>query len=162
VSHRHESSALSAGSNIIGLVTEWTDAGAAVQNDGRSQQARVDLGGGVHITSVRLSSWEGSNHRWGADDGSDWDAGGEPALTQLSVLNEALRSIPVDSVEGSITLEVGEYHTGGRFDPLEVAPVQPSLSFDVDSQSSSFGAELEFVDIVDLEQASDALLREDE
>lgn len=162
VTTRHEPSVVAAGSNLIGLVSEWTDFGAAIQNDGLRQQARVDTGGGLHAISVQVESYEQSPERWGANDGSVWDAGGEPALTQLSVLDNALRSITVDSRGSAITLEVGEYHSGGRFDPLQVAPLQPTLSFDVQERVSSFPSELEFVEITDLESATDALLQRDE
>ena len=153
VTHSVEPGALSGLGNIIGLATRLAG-NQDVQGEGKRQQARLDTGSGPHVTSIRFTSWKDSTQRWGATDGSAWDAGGADPRTQLQVLDNALRSIRVDST-APILLEVGEYSSSGRFSPLEVAPTQSGLEFDVDEDVSQVRGEVSFVDVLALEQAID-------
>lgn len=162
VSHRTEPAAVSGGNSIIGLATEIFDVtNANVQADGKRQQARLDTGGGVHVTQISLRNWEGSTDRWGETDSGNWDATGAAPTTQLQVLDNAFRRIKVDS-NASITLECEEYSSSGRFDPLGVAPLSTNIGFDPDTQASTFEADLEFADVLDLRRVADSLLREEQ
>jgi len=154
ISHTIEPGVVTGGGNIIGLLSDL--ANQDVQGNGNRQQARVDLGGGPHITTLQFRNWRGSDDRWGATDGSIWDAGGDGPVTQLQVLDNAFRSIRIDSEGNEIALDVGEYSTSGRFEPLQVAPSQTAVDFDVQTSASTFTGDISFVDIVSLEQALDA------
>jgi len=161
VSHRIERGALSAPGGLVSLAAEIaSNTLQDVQADGRRQQALIDTGSGVHVTQVTLANWEGSDDRWGENDGGDWDAMGKDPIRQLQTLDNAFRRIKVDSEGNAITLEVGEYSDSGVFGPLQVAPREPAVSFDRNDRASSFTATLEFVDIVDLTEAGESLLRE--
>jgi hypothetical protein len=153
ITHSIEPGALSGGSGIIGLATNLAS-NQDVQGEGKRQQGRIDTGGGPHTTTIRLRNWKGSSDRWGATDGSAWDAGGADPRTQLQVLDNALRSIKLDST-APLVLETGEYSSSGRFDPIDTAPTQSGLEFDVDEDVSTFRGELSLVDVISLQQAID-------
>jgi len=145
--------------SIIGLFGEAVEE-AGGGDTGKRKQVNFDTGGGVHVTTIELVSWDGAPGRWGATDGSAYDGSDAGPLAQLQILDDALRKISVGSNAGAIELETGAYSASGRLEPLQVAP-RPgtTLSFDVDNGPSTFSASLEFIDIVELDQISDAILR---
>jgi len=154
ITHNNDLTALGGGSNIISALSDLTDA-TDIQGDGQRQQVRLDLGGGLHITEIDLSQYAGSSDRWGATDGSKWDATGADPITQLQTLDNAIRRTRIDS-ESPATLHTHEYSSSGRFEPLQVAPLETPVSFDRDEQASTFRSQLRFVDIASVQRVLDA------
>jgi len=158
--HTIEPAAPGFGGAIIGQFAEAVEQ-VGGGDIGKRKQINFDTGGGVHVTTISLSSFKGASGRWGATDGSAWDGSDAGPLAQLQILDNALRKISVGSQAGAVTLETGAYSASGRFEPLQVSP-RPgtSLTFDIDAGPSTFSASLEFIDIVQLTAISDAVLRD--
>jgi hypothetical protein len=117
----------------------------------------LDLGGGVRSVEISFSGWTGSDVRWG-DTGdpsttTQTDATGASALTQLEVLFQYLAVAEVDS-RNPATLEYGEHHSDGLYEPLDVVLESPSGQRSSD-QSSTFSGTLTFLETVKLGDALD-------
>lgn len=112
-----------------------------------------DIGGGIHAVSIDYQGFEGSPNQWG-DTGdpttsTPTDATGEDVHAQMAVFDKYLNSTTIDSRNPAI-LEVGEYSSAGRYDPLLVVPENPNAIFNSDEQSSVFDGSVTWVETQDI------------
>jgi len=130
-------------------------------------------GGAEHRVELDFQGWEGAKNpdtgevlQWG-DTGDDssltkWDATGEKPLTQMQVLVNWLRNLPVDSgtnpTVGQATLEVGEYSENGVMSPLNVVLDGPTVEY-TSLRPSTFDGSITCIETVDLAGAIDVDLR---
>lgn len=140
------------GSTVNSVISESTGGG-----ESKRQGIYLDLGGGVRTVEVSFSGWAGSAEQWGnTGDESTLtraDATGASALTQLEVLFQYLAVGEVDS-RNPATLEYGEHHSDGLYDPLDVVLESPQGTRSSE-QSSTFSGTLTFLSVLSLEDAID-------
>ena len=122
---------------------------AAVLNYVTDTDARtgfnLDLGGGATVVDVSFRGFEGSTGQWGDGSGNAAaDATGENVFRQVSVLFQYLRTGTFDS-RSPATLAWGEYSASGVYDPLDVSPEEPQLTFAADEQTSAFDGTITLV-----------------
>jgi hypothetical protein len=141
-------------SRFNSVVSDWLDAEDGT--GGRRQGFVVEFGSGQHFCQIDMAGWEGSDDQWGTGDGTDTDATGADPRTQMSLLDRAFQVATIDSRPGNgATLEVAEYSTDGRFDPLQVGPVDPTFTWDATESASLFDGSIRFVEIGTLGTAYD-------
>lgn len=131
------------GSTINSVVSSTVGSG-----ESKRQGIYLDLGGGVRSVEVSFEGWEGSAERWGdTGDGGPTkaDATGEDPLTQLEVLFQYLSVAEIDS-RNPATLEYGEHHGGGLYDPLDVVLESPQGTRTAEN-GSTFSGTLTFLSV---------------
>ncbi|PSP80164.1 hypothetical protein BRC81_02950 [Halobacteriales archaeon QS_1_68_20] len=102
----------------------------------------LDLGAGQHYVEISFAHAPG-DVQWGDGSGSlpaDATHANHP-LTQEACLLWYLLVGTYDS-RGGATLEYGEWHEDGAFGPLDVVPMQPSLSWDAGEQQSELSGSI--------------------
>jgi hypothetical protein len=155
------------GSQLWSIIASWYEdqTGSQVLGDGKRQQLRLDLGAGAHTCELDFKGFEGSSLQWGDPTeavGSPANATGEHVIDQMQVLDRFLQVAEIDSRDGhAATLEVGEYSENGRYNPINVAPEDPEVTFDSENQSSVFSGSITFVEIATLGDAYDATQRQE-
>ncbi|GGO01848.1 hypothetical protein [Haloarcula pellucida] len=127
---------------------------------GKRKGLYTDLGGGVAVVQVDAEITTGDNtNQWGTGNGGTWDAAGGTVLEKMAVLNEALIRAEIDSRPGDgnypeghlASLHVGEYSSGGRFDPIDVVPEEPKIVHDTERESSTATVSINFASAASLE-----------
>lgn len=129
---------------------------AGIDNE---EQTRINPGAQVHTITISLQSFAGSG-RWGETDGSKWDGGNAGPEDKLTIFDAALSEFTIGSAQGRVTLDAAGY--GESFNALGVAPLEPTLSFSASSERESpqtFSADLQFVEISDLDKVVSATAR---
>lgn len=141
--------------NFVAIYNEFQDEGG---QDGRADSNMAGLffgfGAGVHMVTLSfLGGWEGSADTW-------WDsAADDSAISKLQTLNRALTTKRMDSFAPG-ELEVGEYNSGGKFNPIPVALGEGnSLRFDPEEHTSIFDAQLTLYECIDLTRSNSAAAR---
>jgi hypothetical protein len=111
--------------------------------------------GGIPVADVDFDSFEGSDGQFG-DGSSDpaRDASGEETWRQISVLYKYLVEGGYDSL-GAGKLEWGEFNdvNNGEFEPFSVSPQEPTQTFDVTEELSSFSGSITLVSTAQIENA---------
>ena len=126
----------------------------------------IDLGGGAFTAEVEWRNWQsatdydGNPLQWG-DTGdpstvTKTDATGANALQQMECLFYWLNQSEIDSRGNRATLEYGEHHSDGLYDPLQVVPEQPTMSRAADDGSWCDGS-ITFIRAGDITEKIDAM-----
>lgn len=141
------------GAVVIESVLEYLD--VANESELRGEFS-VDLGAGVHAITIDFVGFEGSPHQWGdsGSGGTPTDATGEDVHAQMAVFDKYLDAASLDSTNPAV-LEVGEYSTAGRYEPLNVVPENPNVVFDSEERSSVFDGSVTWVSVIDASAALD-------
>ena len=140
--------------------------------DSNRQGVYLDLGGGTRSVAINFLGWKGAQVdldgdgsteplQWG-DTGNDsqvtvTDATGADPITQMDVLMEYLVTAEIDS-RSPATLEYGEHHDGGLYDPLNVVIEGPQLTRAAED-GSWFTGQMTFLEAVDADQILDGQQR---
>jgi len=139
-----------------------------------TRKIHTATGGAEHRIELDFQGWAGAENpdtneplQWG-DTGDDtnltaWDATGERPLTQMQVLVNWLRNVPIDSGThpnaGQAELEIGEYSDNGVMERLDVVIDGPTVEFS-SLQPSTYDGSITLVETADLTKPIDAALRE--
>lgn len=125
----------------------------------------ADLGGGATIVEISFRGWkgardeDGSHLQWGdsADptEHTKTSATGQGAVDQLECLLHWLEQTTIDSGNPA-TLEYGQHHPDGVYDPMQCVVEEPNLSKAAED-GSWFDGTLTFVSAVDIRERIDAL-----
>ena len=152
-------------SSLTALVSEYYEGASGNQfgkGDGKRKQFFVDAGGGQHVVEVDFTGWEGSDNQWGnTGDASQLtaaDATGEPAATQMQVLDRYLQVATISSASPAM-LSFGEYSAEGVYDPIDVVIEQPTATFDPERGTSIYDGSLRFIEVGSFDAAIDAINR---
>lgn len=149
------------GSTVNSVLSSFADDRTQQTGEATSKRKGVylDLGGGVRSVEIEFTGWTGSNVQWGNTGDSSsktvGDATGAEALSQLEVLFRYLEIAEIDS-RNPATLEYGEHHPGGLYDPMDVVLESPQGLRSSDD-SSTFSGTLTFLSVQSLDEAVDGL-----
>lgn len=125
--------------------------GRAIAFESRRDEVKIDGGAGVAGLRIDFDGWEGSDAQWGSSAAaglSRTSATGQSPIQQISVLFHYLIESNIDSTNPA-KLEWGEFSDAGLYDPLQVAPEEPTLPKSRE-ESSSFSGSITFVSVSDL------------
>lgn len=133
---------------VVSAVLGYVDEDVA---QGIRGELSFDIGGGIHAITIDFAGFTGSSHQWGdsGNGGTKYDATGEDVHAQMSVFDAYLNNATMDSRTPAI-LEVGEYSTAGRYEPLLVTPENPNASFNSLEESSVFEGSVTWVETLDI------------
>jgi len=110
-----------------------------------TEQVFQGAGSKVRTFNVELTQWEGSTDTWGNANADD------DIIQKMQELDHALATTRITS-DATASLEVGEYSSAGKYDPVSVVPGEVSLPVDFSEDTSSFRATVTWIDAVDLTQ----------
>jgi len=132
---------------IAAAVLNLLESGSLEVGEGIRQELSLDIGGGLHIVEIDYSGVEGAGFQWGntGNGGTMADATGESIHARMCVLDHYLQRATIDSTNPAI-LEVAEYSTQGRFEPLKVKPRNPNAVFDSTESTSVWDGQIAFVE----------------
>lgn len=133
------------GTQALALYKQFVENGGQQDRaDSLKQSATLGAGAGTRTIQVRGTQYVDSQDAWGSASASD------SATTKRDVFDQALATADIDS-ENPATLELGEFSTGGQFDPLPVVILQSSITTDTTQEASSLGVSLECMETASLD-----------
>lgn len=140
-----------AGTNALSFI-DWATGG----DSGRGG-INFNFGGGVAATEISFVLPAGdASLSWGDGSSDDAaDATGSDVLHQLSVWDRYMDRAETDSLAPA-TLSWGMYSSSGVYDPKQVAIQNPTATFDVREQASTFDGSVTLVSVRDLEAIASA------
>ncbi len=122
------------GSSGSGAIDQIVNLVPGVGEEGR-KDIRLDFGAGIHYFEFDCTVGPGADLQWGDGSGTlPADGTGEHPLTKFCVFLNYCTVGTYDSRQSG-TLEVGEYAAGESLDPLDVKPLQPTVTYTGDSSS---------------------------
>lgn len=121
----------------------------------RRDQVKLDTGQGATTFQIEFRGWDGENadYQWGDSAAASLtatSATGQNPFEQISILLRYLNEVNIDS-ENPATLEWGEFSTGGVYDPVTVAPEDPTFPTRRD-EPNTFDGTLTLVSTADLSE----------
>jgi len=130
--------------------------------EGIRQELSLDIGGGLHVVDIDFTGIEEDTNQWGntGEGGSKTDATGEDVHAQMCVFDRYLQRATIDSTNPAI-LEIAEYHSDGRYDPLKVVPRNPNAVFNSAEETSVFDGSVTWVETQSLNQPMDSGTQEE-
>ncbi|WP_338417006.1 hypothetical protein [Halobacterium salinarum] len=136
-------------------------------NNSKRKGIYLDAGGGTMTYELNWRTWEGARNpddqplQWGDNPDpsvhTQTSATGATALDQLECLLYWLEQTTVDS-ENTATLEYGQHHSNGLYDPVDVVFEEPTIR-DVAEDGSWVSGSLTLVSAANLSQIQDAASR---
>jgi hypothetical protein len=142
---------------------------SSLLGDGQSARKGIylDLGGGARQVDINFWGWEGARDQdgnplqWGntgnTDSPTQADATGADPITQIDCLMQYLTVAEIDS-RNPATLEYGEHHDDGLYDPLDVVVEGPQMTRAAED-GSWFVGQLTTLEAVDVDQVLDGQQR---
>lgn len=135
------------GQQALAMFEEYSAGGGQDgRGDGLKQSAALGAGAGRHVITIDAIQYVGSDDEWGDTDP------GDSAVTKRDTLDHALNTVRISSDSGNLaTLEVGEYSSGGKFDPLPVVMLETQLGVAATESASFVDVNLQMLEGADVQ-----------
>lgn len=137
---------------IANAVLDTLESGGLDVGEGIRQELSIDIGGGLHICELDWAGIEENDNRWGntGEGGTKLDGTAESVHSQMCVLDYYIQRTTLDSRNPAL-LEIAEYSTEGKYEPLKVVPRNPNAVFDSTESTSIWDGSIAFVETQSLD-----------